>query len=226
MQNKIKTFSGIDYNYRPVSDFSTLDEVEHLLLKNIRGEFRRREIKKAIKHGTYETIPVAIRRERLDDAVRDQLINLNPLFTGGEYLPDYLPHETEIARIIVKCGTLDIVSIRARPKEGKIYYRIVDEYDSEISVLCMTSKVPLSLLELIELICVKNILDSDYDLPWEFIRVHIGCMDETDDPYILREFVEVDSIYYSSLWDHYSKEIDELFPYWIDKWKSNNKVGG
>jgi hypothetical protein len=226
MKSKIKKFKGIDYNYRPVSYFSELNGVEHLLLKNIKGEFRRREIKKAIENGTYETIPVAIRRPKLADVVRDQLINLNPLFTGGEYLPDYLPHETEIARIIVKCRTLDVVSIRARPEKGKIYYRIVDEYGTEILIPCMTSDIPLSLLGLVELICVKNILGSDYDLPWEFIRVHMDRMDISDDPYILREFVEVDSIYYPSLSDHYSKEIDEQFPHWIDEWKANNKIGG
>ena len=43
---------------------------------------------------------------------------------GGEYLPDLLPNEVEIARVVLKSTTMDVQSIRARRTKHRIIYRI------------------------------------------------------------------------------------------------------
>jgi hypothetical protein len=47
---------------------------------------------------------------------------------GGEYLPNLMPNEVEIARVTMTSTTMDVISIRARHTKHKIIYRIVDEY--------------------------------------------------------------------------------------------------
>ena len=57
--------------------------------------------------------------------------SIHPAFMGGEYLPDYLDGEVEIARVSLKSVTCDVYSIRARKNDdGQIQYRVVDEYNS------------------------------------------------------------------------------------------------
>ena len=52
------------------------------------------------------------------------------MFMGGEYLPDYLPEEVEIARVAMESTTADVISIRAfMEADNLIHYRVVDEYE-------------------------------------------------------------------------------------------------
>jgi len=71
---------------------------------------------------------------------------LPPSWMDGEYLPDYLPGEVEIARIVLESVTQDVVSIRARRRgsERRIVYRVVDEFGSEFDFSPRSSRRPLS----------------------------------------------------------------------------------
>ncbi len=53
----------------------------------------------------------------------------------------------EIARINIDSTTSDVTSVYARPGKGRIYYRVVDEYqgDSLTEKRTRSSKRPLSL---------------------------------------------------------------------------------
>jgi hypothetical protein len=81
---------------------------------------------------------------------------VSPAFLmGGEYLPELRVNEVEIARIIKKSTTLDVVSIRARQTKNRIVYKIVDEYpeyEPNYFLAKETSVKPLTLSELIEMI--------------------------------------------------------------------------
>jgi hypothetical protein len=69
---------------------------------------------------------------------------------GGEYLPDKVNDEIEIARITLNSTTQDVTSVYASLRENQIYYRVVDEYEGgtlseEIEAL---TKTPMTLAEL------------------------------------------------------------------------------
>ena len=74
------------------------------------------------------------------------------MFMGGEYLPDYMPGETEIARFDLQSTTSDVISIRARRRKKGIHYRVVDEYETDFNMPQQTSQKPFSLTKVIELI--------------------------------------------------------------------------
>jgi NADPH:quinone reductase-like Zn-dependent oxidoreductase len=58
---------------------------------------------------------------------------------GGEYLPDYGNCEVEIARIELKSTTYDVISLRACPSGSHIKHSLVDEYETEYSLLQQTA---------------------------------------------------------------------------------------
>ena len=85
----------------------------------------------------------------------------------GESLPEPLPGEIEIARVVISewrhveiaTGELrkfealeNIFSIRARWRSGRYRYRAVDDFNSEFYILPQTSRKTLTLSELIELL--------------------------------------------------------------------------
>ena len=77
----------------------------------------------------------------------------SPSWLGGEYLPECLPGEVEIARIVVHAGTRDVVSVRARRTAAdRIRYRVVDEFGSAIRFAPRSSRHPLTLARLAALI--------------------------------------------------------------------------
>jgi len=81
----------------------------------------------------------------------------SPLSRGGPstclitiYLPGYHVGEVEIARICLRSTTSDVISLRARPNEAGIAYRIVDEYEGKFFLPITQSKLPLTLAELVQ----------------------------------------------------------------------------
>jgi hypothetical protein len=88
-----------------------------------------------------------------------------PWCLGGEYLPELLEGEVEIARISLKSTTSDQISVRARQQGGVIHYRIVGEYEEEGTgyALCIEStEEPLSLGELMVLINSASVAGDIY----------------------------------------------------------------
>ena len=47
------------------------------------------------------------------------------------FLPELLDDEVEIVRVSLALTTSDQISIRARPEDRKIKYRIVGEYEAD-----------------------------------------------------------------------------------------------
>ena len=65
------------------------------------------------------------------DLDRKVLESVHPMFMGGNYLPDTEDGEVEIARISIRSTTFDVTSVYAKPVDGAIHYRVVDEYGGE-----------------------------------------------------------------------------------------------
>ena len=114
-------------NYRPESYWDSAVSG----LTNIKGEMRRRIIKKAFSDGNFINLPGEIFSDELSQDERHLTTSIHPAFMGGEYLPPYLPGEVEIARVSLKSVTWDVYSIRARQTDdGLTRYRVADEYES------------------------------------------------------------------------------------------------
>ncbi len=100
----------------------------------------------------------------LDEQHRAAAGAVHPWLMGGEYLPDLLSDEVEIARVTLKSTTLDVISIRARRIKDQIVDRIVDEYmeegDDRFSIKPETSTAPLSLEQVIRVIEENDLVDG------------------------------------------------------------------
>ena len=149
-EDELKKF---DMNFRPHSYWGP-QELETNLLSKIKGQERRKIVKKMIEDGDIKDN--AMVKEKLTEWERNLISKLHPVYMGGEFLPDVKNNEVEIVRIIMKSTTQDIISIRATKRKNNISYSIDDEYaDDELDGYVLfqkTSKYPLSFKELIEFI--------------------------------------------------------------------------
>ena len=119
--------SKCDLDFRPRSYWGPQDLQTHYGAR-VKGELRRQAALSDLEAGTSNT---AILQSALAEDERRAAGAVHPWFMGGEYLPDLLTNEVEIARVTMKSTTLDVVSIRARFTRTRIVYRIVDEYMDE-----------------------------------------------------------------------------------------------
>jgi len=112
---------------------------------------------------------------------------------GGEYLPDLSVTETMIARITIASTTQDVTCVYARRGKGRIYYRVVDEYEGATlsGKSARTSSQPLSLRE----------LDSFFSAAWSVLDVlEMNFGDSGYDEDEMQAFViEIGSSFYPEL---------------------------
>ncbi len=118
-----------DLDYRPYSYWGPQDLRTHYGGR-IKGELRRAVALSQLEKG--EADP-SVLQPALDEASRHAVGLVHPWLMGGEYLPDLLPDEVEIARITMKSTTMDVIAIRARRLKHRIAYRFVDEYENVIA---------------------------------------------------------------------------------------------
>ena len=113
---------------------------------------------------------------------------------GGEYLPDYRRHETEIVRIELESTTYDVISLRARPTGSRIEYRLVDEYESEFTLPQRTSHRPFSLRQLVRFLdSIQRIGTGDpgwdrFGFVLSFNQCNLECGPDLED---LHNFTQV-----------------------------------
>lgn len=204
----MKHYPEIDYSYRPASYWE--DETPaQAILKNIKGDFRREEIRKALAQGSLEEIPQEVLRDTLSDKLRKATGRIHPSFMGGEYLPDYQAGEVEIARISLASTTNDIISLRARrARTGVISYSIADEYNGDFTY-CLsrkTSKRPLTLRQLVSFF--EN--SSQHEVPGDLITGYNDLNNEhLQDRDYLRNFTRISSEFYPQLARHCEHAFDD-----------------
>ena len=211
-------------NFRPPSYWDHLDPVS-AILSNIKGQ-NRREMIAAVITGRAPAhageIPSGFLEARLDDSTRSELGATHPSWMGGEYLPDYLPGEVEIARIVLDSVSQDVISFRARRRRRgrRILYRVVDEYgNDEIGPwICRpaSSAQPLTLGSMIQLIDgarSADFADQEGSLPDLLRGIQEGC-----EPDELREFVAVESDFYPELSGYYRRQAR----YWLEQQRNGS----
>lgn len=159
-------FAGIDLSFRPSA------KLFPLLLSRVKGTVRRNDLMQAMEEERLEDLPEQLLQSALSPEQRSAAAARNPALMGGEYLPDFLKDEVEVARIELASSTADVISVRMRPTRKGLVYRVVDEYgndgaaeeddadgeyeddesESMVDSTPLVSKVPLSLAELGEFV--------------------------------------------------------------------------
>jgi len=173
------------------------------LLSRIKGQARRELAREVLASEGFQGLTTFLARDELPEIERQEWGALHPALMGGEYLPPMLPGEVEIARISLRSTTGDQVSIRARPGDGKIGYRVVDEHDTEFELPFTGNDHPLALGELVTFIDGSSDPDREFDggLPlshWNYM--YEGC---GEDPESSVAFASIESGYYPGLADYY-----------------------
>lgn len=197
----MKKYQGIRYEFRPKSYWEDTS-VEQAILRGVSGRRRRELLSQALAEGQFESVPEAIQSAEISTELRDRLGQIHPSFMGGEYLPGHQSGETEIARIELESTTSDVISIRARWEEGRIHYRVVDEYAAEFLCNPDSSDGPLNLGEFIEFIDAVTCLGlwGPYSLAYNELNAEGGTERQR-----LRHFTRISSDIYPQLSSHFEK---------------------
>lgn len=120
----------IDLDFRPAGYFWPMDLATHLLA-TVKGAERRKYIQSLIDANRLDLLEDMVASSSLAADVRQLTGRIHPRFMGGEYLPDQVRGEVEIARVTLASTLQDVVSVRARKGKSRIRYRVVDEYEGQ-----------------------------------------------------------------------------------------------
>lgn len=207
----MKTYTGINYSYAPPSYWS-VDDPLSAILRNVKGENRRRMIRDYWRAGKLEELDPELLRDVVAESVREGLGRIHPSFMGGEYLPGYLPGEVEIARICLRSTTSDVITLRARPTPDGIAYRVEDEYEGAFTLPIESSERPLTLAELIRQFEEGSLDDLECPgglaLGYNHLNAEGGCSREE-----LRDFTSISSDFYPQLQTHF----EHVFEEWVQE---------
>jgi hypothetical protein len=180
---------NFNLKYRPRSYWGPQDLNTHFGAR-IKGELRRKEGLALLDEGIAFD---GVLKSSLSENERNASGAIHPWLMGGEYLPGYESNEVEIARIVMKSTTMDIVSIRARLTKHRIKYRIEDEYDGLFSYTMRpaTSTKPLTLQQVINVINLNDLVDG--------IRIRNYGGYHHGNPKAIFDFCTVSSVFYPKL---------------------------
>ena len=78
----MSTFPGIHYDFRPASYWDETDPL-HAILRNVKGENRRRMILDYAAQGRLEELDADLLKDEVDETVRQRLGRIHPSFMGG-----------------------------------------------------------------------------------------------------------------------------------------------
>jgi hypothetical protein len=179
----------INLDYRPKSYFRPV-KIEEYLFSKIKSAVLRDHLELLFEQGRHDEVGQI--SQSLIDSPEDRkaLEAVHPMFMGGNYLPDTDDGEIEIARISINSTTSDVTCVYAKPVNGKIEYRVVDEYEGDTLNFPTeaTTDVPMSLREFTEfflkawpLIDVLEMnFESDIERALGFFRAHSKFYSDLD----------------------------------------------
>ena len=203
----MKRYKEIDYTFQPESYW--LDStVLQALLRDVKGVQRRKMIVDYYENGTIDQLEDTLLQASLSEDQRQRFGLIHPSFMGGEYLPDCIAGETEIARIELESTLADVTSIRAKREEDEYRYSIVDEHGDTYSLQIETSDDPLTLDELIDFIDY-----SEQNGGWSggLSLSYNNANAESQSRENLRHFTRISSEIYPQLEEHY----ENVFSDWV-----------
>jgi hypothetical protein len=205
----MKTYPGINYDFRPESYWSSPDPLA-LILSHVKGSNRRQMIRDYWNAGVLKELDDQLLKDTLTEAERERIGRIHPSFMGGEYLPAFKVGEEEIIRIQLASTTADVISVRARPVSGGIAWRVVDEYpdDGEYTIAPEGSVGPLTLAELIELLDGATYTGGDLEGGLA-LGLNNNSLDGGETAPELRNFTSLESELYPELSAHYERVFDD-----------------
>ena len=195
----------LDYAFRP-SSYADVGDPFAAIVANIKGDMRREMVLDLLR----SDIPIdpKILEDHMEPEERGSLEQSNPHWVGGEYLPDYLLGEAEIARIVLASLTRDVYSIRARRENGLLRLRLVDDYHRPWCVTPATSTQPLTLGELVPLVDTarcQDVENAQADLIGGFLEEGVGASASPETILQRATFITVSSPFYPQLQEHYAR---------------------
>ena len=122
--------NSIDLDYRP-NNYFWANQMGVQLSSEIKGSQRKALYEASIADSEISEFDAFLSKPVLSSFERAVIGGLHPSLMGGEYLPDKVKGEVEIARITLNSTTQDVISLCARSRKNGIFYRVVDEYDGE-----------------------------------------------------------------------------------------------
>jgi len=159
----------IDLEYRPASYFRP-QALEEYVLSRVKGAVVKAHLRELLASDRHDEVARLLREEGVPENEVRALGSIHPLFMGGNYLPSPRPGEVEIARIFIESTTGDVTAVYAQPHEGRIRYRVVDEYSGGTlrkSKARLKSDRPLTLGELYDFFTgawpLHQVLDMNFE---------------------------------------------------------------
>ena len=196
---------GFDLSYRPSSYWGPQD-LQKRYGSRIKGTLRNESVQSALERG--ESVPDLLLEDELDPVVKKVKGQMHPWNMGGEYLPDFIGDEVEIARVVLQSTTMDTTSVRARNEKGSIVYRVVDEYmeddPNKFVIPISSSQKTLLMSQLIHIIDnVEDVFNGYTGLVLNDIEY---MCDQYDDIKEISDFVTVTSVFYPDLHSYYEDQ--------------------
>lgn len=149
----VEPVAGIDLEFAPASYLADAGPVE-AIVQQIAGEERRQVVRAMLTRApgmTDAEVDEWLLQDRLSASERVLLGQVHPRFMGGEYLPERVVTEVEIARVSLESSTGDVYSLCARRVGSRWHYRLYDEYGGTFRLAPATSRRPLTMRQLIHL---------------------------------------------------------------------------
>ena len=205
----MKRYKEIDYTFQPESYW--LDStVLQALLRDVKGVQRRKMIVDYYENGTIDQLEDTFLQASLSEDQRQRFGLIHPSFMGGEYLPDCIAGETEIARIELESTLADVTSIRAKREGDEYRYSVVDEHGDTYSLQIETSLDPLTLDELIDFI---DYSEQNGGWPGGLSLCYNNANNESLSRERLLHFTRISSEIYPQLEEHY----ENVFSDWVEE---------
>ncbi len=218
----VPTVHGIDLSFRPASYLADQDPVS-AIVQDIAGAHRRTVVREALTgaDGGMCELDDTLLVDRLSNDQRIALGQIHPSLMGGEYLPERLAGEIEIARVTLDSTTRDVIRLSARRRRRGWVYRMVDEYDTTFELAQQSSVRTLTLAQLVHLLDT-----ADGDMLDTAGHGVVMCWPRSahlngTDPGESADFVSVSSEVYPQLAEYYERRL----ALWAAEWRNEDEEG-
>lgn len=165
-----------DLKYRPETYWTQKNKVSL-----IKGEHRKQLVKDLIDAG--EDVPESLLEENASQEFLDASLIFDRQSLGGEFVPNLEINQTEIVRIWIDSTFGDIVSVRATMLDSGISYSMHDDHEEKYIINPESSKLPITVQEVINLIETAHIEDTEWLLMTKLRDGGHGFFNITSDCY-------------------------------------------
>jgi hypothetical protein len=143
--------SEINLEQKPKTYFSPQSLVTYLV-EQVKNAAIRDRLEILLSEGRIQEVQNLLADRGITTNSIRHLESIHPMFRGGNYLPDMDEGEVEVARIEIASTTHDVTCLFAKMENGKIKFRVVDEYggDTLNSPTEVTTDEPMNLKEMTE----------------------------------------------------------------------------